>query len=66
MKYMTGKEVAKRLGLGERRVYRWAEAGKIPCKIIETGGRRHFLFNEKAIERIEGTIGGENDGDTPG
>ena len=67
-KYLTAQEVAKRLGFSERRVYRWAESGKIPgVKIIEMSGtsRRHFLFSEKAIEEFEETFdGGETDGDT--
>jgi excisionase family DNA binding protein len=55
-KYLTVQEVAKRLGMGERRVYRWAERGKIPgVKMIDFGGRRQrvFLFSEREIKKFE-------------
>lgn len=64
MKYMTAQEVAEKLGIQERQVYRWAERGKIPgAKIIDFGGKRFrvFMFEKKAVERFSrGFVGGEN------
>ena len=50
--------------MGRRRVYRWAEAGKIPgVKIIDFGGARQrvFMFSEKAINKFSKEFGGMSD-----
>jgi len=64
-KYLTAQEVAEKLGIQERQVYRWAERGKIPgAKILDFGGKRFrvFMFDKAAVERFSKTFGGENNG----
>lgn len=39
--YLTPGQVARRLGVSPKTIYRWATDGRIPC-VVTLGGHRRF------------------------
>lgn len=51
--YMTIKEVAKYLGIGEQRAYRWERMGRLPKRHTVEGAGKRTLFSRVDIEQFK-------------